>query len=628
MQSILSLGNLTLASINVLITFSLLAYILTHNLRNLVAHSFCALLAFVSVVYIGDVILLRVNSLESARLWLKFQWIGIAFVPAAYFHFSDALLRTTNSFSRLRRIWVTAGYLFSSLLFLMAIFTELLVWDGVYAPWAVHFRAGPLFWIFELYFLAMMVSGFVNTWRARYRSLTSTSRRRMTYLAATFAAPGLGVFPYLLVASMPAFLSPNLFLLLSLAGSIGIALMTIVLAYGVAYHGILVPDRVVKHDLIRYLLQGPFVGACIIVLMLVVPQVEHILGLPRDIILIFTVASGIVTLQLLVSAVRPFVDRAAYRGDRKEITWIQTLDERLLTPADLEQLLENVLTAICNLLRVSTGFVVALMDGGKPRVEAHCGLRSLVTSFTSSCDLRFLATLTSTEGEFFAQDGLWLFPLRTKAGDTMLGILGVEAHSERQELMDRERELIRILVGQAELALEDRQLQQGIFAALQGIIPEIETIQRWRGTLGYPNALSLEAVGDIASDPIRTPEFQKWVKDALTHYWGGPRLTQSPLLKLGVVQDALERNGYSPAKALRSVLEQAIEGLRPEGQRSFTTREWILYNILEMRFIQGQRVREISSRLAVSESDLYRKQRVAVEEVAKALASMEEQERG
>jgi len=363
--------------------------------------------------------------------------------------------------------------------------------------------------------------------------------------------------------------------------------------------------------------------------MLVVPRVEHILGLPRDIVLIFTVASGIVVLQLFVSAVRPFVDRAAYRGDQKEIRWIQTLDERLLTPADLQQLLENVLTAICNLLRVSTGFVVALVEGGEPRVEAHCGLPSLATSFASSCDPKFLAGLASPEedgeeAEFFAQDGLWLLPLRTKAGDTMLGILGVEARSESRELADRESELIRILVGQAELALEDRQLQQGIFAALQGIIPEIETIQRWRGTLGYPDALPLEAMGDIASDPIRTPEFQKWVKDALSHYWGGPKLTQSPLLKLGVVQDALERNAYSPAKALRLVLEQAIDALRPEGQRSFTTREWILYNILEMRFIQGQRVREISSRLAVSESDLYRKQRVAIEEVSKALASMEE----
>jgi DNA-directed RNA polymerase specialized sigma subunit len=51
-----------------------------------------------------------------------------------------------------------------------------------------------------------------------------------------------------------------------------------------------------------------------------------------------------------------------------------------------------------------------------------------------------------------------------------------------------------------------------------------------------------------------------------------------------------------------------------------------LYNILQLRFLQGKRVRDIAERLAMSESDLYRKQRIAVEEVARQLALMEEAE--
>jgi DNA-directed RNA polymerase specialized sigma subunit len=54
-----------------------------------------------------------------------------------------------------------------------------------------------------------------------------------------------------------------------------------------------------------------------------------------------------------------------------------------------------------------------------------------------------------------------------------------------------------------------------------------------------------------------------------------------------------------------------------------TRAEWILYNILDLKFVQGLRVRSIASRLAMSESDLYRKQRVAIEQVAQALADME-----
>jgi hypothetical protein len=56
-----------------------------------------------------------------------------------------------------------------------------------------------------------------------------------------------------------------------------------------------------------------------------------------------------------------------------------------------------------------------------------------------------------------------------------------------------------------------------------------------------------------------------------------------------------------------------------------TAAEWLLFNILELKFVQGKRVREIAVQLAVSESDLYRKQRVAIEAVAAALAEMERQ---
>ena len=54
-----------------------------------------------------------------------------------------------------------------------------------------------------------------------------------------------------------------------------------------------------------------------------------------------------------------------------------------------------------------------------------------------------------------------------------------------------------------------------------------------------------------------------------------------------------------------------------------TTTEWILYNILELKFVQGQRVRDVARRLAMSESDLYRKQRVAIENVAQTISTME-----
>jgi hypothetical protein len=117
------------------------------------------------------------------------------------------------------------------------------------------------------------------------------------------------------------------------------------------------------------------------------------------------------------------------------------------------------------------------------------------------------------------------------------------------------------------------------------------------------------------------------IKDALRDYWGGPRLTSSPLLRLRVVERALTEHDGNAVNALRAVLREAVERIRPEGQRKFTA-EWLLYNILEMKFLQSQKVRDVAARLAVSEADLYRKQRVALEELAAAILEMEREAGG
>jgi hypothetical protein len=145
-------------------------------------------------------------------------------------------------------------------------------------------------------------------------------------------------------------------------------------------------------------------------------------------------------------------------------------------------------------------------------------------------------------------------------------------------------------------------------------------VQRWRGAVQFRGAPA-ETLG--ANGDLNNADFQRMVKDALSHYWGGPKLSDSPLLSLRTVQDALTANGGNPTRALRAVLGQAMSALKPDGQRSMTGAEWVLYNILELKFVEGHRTRDVATRLSMSESDLYRKQRIAVEEVARVLAEME-----
>ena len=42
-----------------------------------------------------------------------------------------------------------------------------------------------------------------------------------------------------------------------------------------------------------------------------------------------------------------------------------------------------------------------------------------------------------------------------------------------------------------------------------------------------------------------------------------------------------------------------------------------------MKFLQGKKVRDVARKLSVSEADLYRKQKVALESVAQKIAEME-----
>ncbi|MGQ9594274.1 MAG: histidine kinase N-terminal 7TM domain-containing protein [Anaerolineae bacterium] len=630
--TVLAFTNLILSSAIVLTAFSLLAYLLTHNFRSPVARAFCALLTFVSVVYAGDVVVNLLDGNPAALNWLRFQWLGIAFVPAAYLHLSDTLLRTGYAFSLPRRVGVVLVYALGLAFCILALTTDLVVRDGVVTEELAYLAAGPLFPIFALYYGATTATGAFNLYRARQRCLTPTTRRRMTYMTVSFIAPALGVFPFLLFASMSAYLPPTVVLALASLGNVAVVLMLILMGYAVAYYGILTPDRVVKDRMIHYLLRGPFVGILVVALMLAIPRVEPLLGLPQDTGLIFAVVATIVLLQVLIDLAEPFIDQVIYRQDLDEILWIQELDHRLLTSTDLGQFLENLLAALCEILRVRTAFVLT-RAGGEWRLEAHTGSRANARAFLHQADDSALVkacTLASPEGNgarpalgtlcFYTYEGYWLLPLRARNGADALGLLALQAPEETPALTEPAQEAVRALISQAEAALQDRQLQQSIFDTLRRIIPELDRIQRWRSTVRYVDTRPLEA---IAESPLYAPEYLQWVKDALTHYWGGPKLSRSPLLQLQVVRQALEEEGH-PARALRAVLKRAIEALRPPGQRHLTASEWVLYNILEMRFVQGQRVRDIADQLAMSESDLYRKQRIAIEEVARTLAAMEE----
>lgn len=636
LQLLLSAGpliNQSLSAAIATIAASFFLYSLVKDVGNQVARAFSLLLFFVMVSYLGDLGVSFSDNPESASLWLRFKWLGIAFAPAAYVHLSHTILTMTGLPSRGRRVWtVRLGYVVSTVMLALVLVSDQVVRGIVLEP-APHLRPGPLFSVFGVFFVSAVVLSYWFLLRARRRTLTETTRRRMNHLLLPYIAPALAVFPFLLVSGQ-LLSAPRVFYPVLILTDSTLAVMLTYMAYSIAFVGSLLPERLVKAQMLQFFLRGPVVAIATLAVIVWVPRASAVLGLPGDRLMPLLVVALILSLQWAITLVRPYLERwLVYVGDQMEIRRIQELEQRLLTGADFQQMLDTILTAVCDYLRVQTAFVASLTNGD-PKLERAVGLHDGfgeelavaddLTATTKNGELLPVRDMAAL-GDKFIWRGFWLIPLHVPSeredGPRLIGLLGVAApDGDQKQLDDEQWRVLMALATRAAEVLEDRRIQSEVFASLEGLLPEMTSIERLREATRHGG---LEALRLPAEELISSPDFADRVKDALAHYWGGPNLTESGLMKLSVVRRALDEQGGNPQRAMRAVLQQAIENLRPEGQRSMTTTEWILYNILEMRFIQGRKVRDVAMRLAMSESDLYRKQRIAIESVATVIADME-----
>ena len=619
LNSFLILNQLLTAGIAIT-AFSLLIYAFTFNLRDQVARSFAIILVCVVIVFVGDTIATIAASPTEMTFWLRFQWVGIIFLPSSYLQFSDALLATTGRPSRGRRRFLVRITYLISLGFLIALIYSVLVGPLVQnIDPAPHLERTALTWVFTGYYLAIMVLAWVNFYRSHQRTVTSSSRRRMQYLLAGSLAPALGSYPYLLFGSSFAIQHPIIFWILATVSNILVYFLLVLMAYSVAFFGVPWPDRVVKRRLFKWLMRGPVTAVLVLALTVIVRETGQFFNWNYSPVVPIVMVAGILIFQHLITLVAPLWERWLFHGgDQANMHLLQTLEERLLTSGDLRQFLESVLAAICDSLQVTRAFAVVL---NRNTIEMIVSVGS--DDFSEEElpeELLHVVTQNGTDHGLFAWGNYWLVPLFDEQLDKnhLLGLIGV-LRSENQVLDNEHHEALSLLSERAALALEDRYKQQQVFTSLQTLTPQMDLVQRLRAAARYDGSPLLT----FPQEALEYKTLSRWVKDALGHYWGGPKLTQSPLLKLHVVQKAMDEHERNPANALRDILTKAIGTTRPEGERRFTG-EWLLYNILEMKFMEGRKVRDIARRLAMSEADLYRKQRVAIETVAVAILEMEQ----
>jgi hypothetical protein len=278
-----------------------------------------------------------------------------------------------------------------------------------------------------------------------------------------------------------------------------------------------------------------------------------------------------------------------------------------------------ILAAVRDRLQAGGAFVAATNGDGLELVMTT-GKTNWPEEDDGQSELMNLVRQSEGPLDLFRWNDSLIMPLyysETEGESELLGLLGVSG-VKSIHLEDEQRRSLSQLAFRATIGLRDRHTQQQLFQSLELLTSEIDYLSELRVAGRYEP----DHVLDITK-PVDA-EMAAWVKDALTHYWGGPRLTESPLLNLKIVQNMLASYEGNYPNALRALLKNAIERVRPDGERRFTG-EWILYNILDMKFLEGKKVREIAMKLAMSEADLYRKQRVALEAVTKEITLMEQE---
>jgi len=602
--------------------FSLLLYALAYNLHERVVRAFILILFCVTIVFTGEAIASVSEEMIIIQSMLRLKWVGIVLLPATYLHFSDSLLTLTGRPSRGRRKWtVRLVYVFSIFLIIL-VPTNILV--GPYVETSLpapHLQRTAVTSLFAIYYVGVMLVAGSILYRAFQRTVTRTSRRRMVYLLAGATAAAIGTYPYLLFGSGLFERVPIIFWILVSISNVGVTGFLVVMAYAVAFFGVTWPDRVVKSRLFKWFLRGPFTASVALAITTIVRRFGLIWDQEYNAFVPISMVGMVLLMEYVITLLAPYWERFLFFGrDRQDITIIQSLGDHLLTRSDLSQFLEIVTATICDLLQVKGAFI-AMMNGNGLEMLTTAGDDSAFKEIETSDELLRISIENGTDEEeaMFFWNGHLLMPViydDPQNGKNIIGLCGFP-WEDSKDMEEEHIQSLNLLAYRVGIALRDWRLQQQVISAVENLQPQVALIQQLRAASSYNKTSVLLDEADLPEE-----DFVDWVKDALSHYWGGPKLSESPLMGLRIVQEAVDKYQGSPTNALRGILKSAIDQIKPQGERRFTA-EWILYNILELKFLEGRKVRDVANRLAMSEADLYRKQRVALEAVSREIISME-----
>jgi hypothetical protein len=126
---------------------------------------------------------------------------------------------------------------------------------------------------------------------------------------------------------------------------------------------------------------------------------------------------------------------------------------------------------------------------------------------------------------------------------------------------------------------------------------------------------------------LNSPDFGEMLEDALEHLWEFSYLGQSPLARLKSVNRALPQDSpwshVDRGRALHTILQEAIEQLKPTEQQLNLSREAAYYPILHRAYVEGVDNKAIAQTAGISLRTFYRQRTEAIRAVAQILRDWE-----
>jgi hypothetical protein len=600
--------------------FSLLIYVITFKLRDIVTKSYTFLLACIVVILGADAFFTSTSRPIDQIFLLRMQYIGLILLPSAYFYFSDALLTITGKPSEGKRTLFGLVTLIISGLFLYFNFTGKLFLDIfiINSPVPSIERTG-LFDLFSVYFILVMGTSWYNFIRAFNRTASNRSKRRMLYLVIAAFGPALGSFPYLLYGSQVIRAFPSIFWMVSIIAYFVISISIVVMTYTVSFFGLPWPDRVIKSRLFKWLMRGPTTAILTLGVTTLISRLGVQFNIDISAIQILGMVATIIVFEFSITIFAPYWERLLFSGvEKDELEKIRQLENRLLTRNDLQQFLELIVASFCDLLQVEKAALLSLSQKDEsPLVKI--GYAANEPNIDNGELIDSIAEKKSIPDYFTIRDGL-VFPITRQIDERQIAVGFIYSSPMNNYDLDEETlDRIKTLISRAATALYDRQQQEAILDSLDVFTPQLTAIQSLLAASRFNQTKIIDSDGITESE-----KFEKYIKDALSHFFGGPQFSRNPLMQLKIVQVRINQKGEPAIIALRAVMHEAIDRLKPNGDRQYTN-EWLLFNILDLKFIQGWKVRELCRKLAVSEADFYRKQRIAIKAVGDQISLMEQE---